>query len=152
MTRRRCLLVVLAGLICAGPVAAEEGGFTIIRAGAVEFQPVEQLPGLAIAVLAGDPAKPGPYVLRVRFSPGVMTPPHFHSQDRLITVLSGTWHAGIGETFDPAATTALTPGSFMRHPAGQAHFDGAKDRPAIVQITGVGPVETTFLDQPHSSP
>ena len=151
MRRYRRWLICLTGLFVLSPaVLAFQGGgddFTIVRAGTVPFEPVPQLPGLEIAVLAGDPAKEGPYVLRVRFAPGVMTPPHFHSQNRLVTVLSGTWYAGIGEVFDPAATTALTPGSFMRHPAGKVHYDGARDEPAVVQITGLGPVETTFLGQ-----
>ena len=77
MRRYRRWLICLTGLFVLSPaVLAFQGGgddFTIVRAGTVPFEPVPQLPGLEIAVLAGDPAKEGPYVLRVRFAPGVMT-------------------------------------------------------------------------------
>src|SRR5690349_4523295 len=36
-------------------------------------------PGLATAVIMGNPNEPGkPYVVRARFSPGTFSPPHFH--------------------------------------------------------------------------
>src|SRR5215831_8733636 len=34
------------------------------------------------AVLFGDPAKPGPYVVRLKWLPGNMSRPHFHPNDR----------------------------------------------------------------------
>jgi hypothetical protein len=42
------------------------------------------------AVLFGDPSKPGPYVIRLRWLPGNMSRPHFHSTDRFFIVLEGT--------------------------------------------------------------
>jgi quercetin dioxygenase-like cupin family protein len=95
------------------------------------------------AIVDGDPAKPGVYVVRVRFKPGVMTRPHFHREDRYAVVLKGTWWTGTGDVFDPNATVPLKVGSFMKHPAGGHHFDGAKDEEVIVQIVGVGPSTTT---------
>src|SRR4249920_4208292 len=53
------------------------------------------------AVLFGDPGKPGPYVVRVKWFPGNMSRPHFHPNDRFFAVLSVTWWMGTGETFDP---------------------------------------------------
>jgi predicted metal-dependent enzyme (double-stranded beta helix superfamily) len=41
------------------------------------------------AVLAGDPSKPGLYVVMVKWLPGGMGRPHFHPNDRFITVLKG---------------------------------------------------------------
>jgi hypothetical protein len=43
------------------------------------------------AVLFGDPSKPGPYVVRLKWLPGNMSRPHFHPNDRFFVVLSGTW-------------------------------------------------------------
>src|SRR5262249_44718933 len=51
------------------------------------------------AVLFGDPSKPGPYVVRIKWFPGNMSRPHFHPNDRFFAVLSGTWWMGTGETF-----------------------------------------------------
>ena len=55
------------------------------------------------AVQFGDPSKPGPYVVRLKWLPGNMSRPHFHPNDRFFVVLSGTWWMGTGEKFDPTA-------------------------------------------------
>ena len=56
------------------------------------------------AVLFGDPTKPGPYVIRIRWLPGNMSRPHSHSTDRFFIVLEGTWWLGTGTKFDPDST------------------------------------------------
>ena len=91
----------------------------------------------------GDPAKPGLYAIRRRFKPGEMSRPHFHDKDRLVTVIKGTWYTGEGDVFEPAKTVPVKTGGFMLHPAGLHHYDGAKDEEVIVQIIGMGPVQTT---------
>ena len=79
--------------------------------------------------------------------PGVMSRPHYHPTDRHVTVISGTWWAGKGPKFDPDSTTPLGPGSYMLHPAGEIHYDGAKDVEAIVEIKGIGPAPTVPAGQ-----
>jgi hypothetical protein len=91
----------------------------------------------------GDPAKPGLYAIRRRFKPGEMSRPHFHDKDRLVTVIKGTWYTGEGDVFEPAKTAPVKTGGFMLHPAGFHHYDGARDEEVIVQIIGMGPVQTT---------
>src|SRR5215216_4486179 len=90
----------------------------------------------------GNPAKPGLYAIRRRFKPGEMSRPHYHDQDRLVTVIKGTWYTGEGDLFDANKTTPIKAGGFMFHPAGLHHFDGAKTEEVIVQIIGMGPVQT----------
>ena len=105
--------------------------------------------GVNQVVITGDPSKPGIYVLRVRFGPGRMSRPHFHDQDRFITVVKGTWWVSLGpgsEVFDPDKTVPVKEGSFVKHPAGGHHYDGAKDEAVIVQIMGMGPVKTTRIN------
>ena len=97
------------------------------------------------AVIQGDPAKPGIYVIRVKFPAGVMSTNHRHREDRHAVVLQGTWWTGTGETFDPSKTVPLKPGSYMMHPAGEAHYDGAKDEDVTIQLIGYGPSETNKL-------
>jgi quercetin dioxygenase-like cupin family protein len=99
------------------------------------------------AVLFGDPSKPGLYVVRVRFPPGAHSNPHFHSRDRHATVIKGVWWNGVGETLDFKQAKPLKAGSYILHPAGGVHWDGAGDEETIVQIIGEGPVETTRLDK-----
>ena len=98
--------------------------------------------GAQTAILEGDPAKAGLYVIRMKFPPGVMSRPHTHSQDRHAVVLKGTWWTGTGPDFKPEATVPVKIGGYMKHPTGGAHFDGAKDEEVIVQIIGMGPVES----------
>ena len=95
------------------------------------------------AVLFGDPSKPGPYVVRVRWFPGNMSRPHFHPNDRFFAVLSGTWWMGTGETFDPASTVPAPAGSYVIHYGGKVHYDGAKDEETIIQVWGMGPATST---------
>src|ERR1700704_3679304 len=52
--------------------------------------------GNSTAILAGDPSKPGLYVVLTKWSPGHMSRPHFHPNDRFVHVVSGTWWVGWG--------------------------------------------------------
>jgi len=100
------------------------------------------------AILFGDPSKPGPYVVRIKWLPGHFSRPHFHNGDRFFAVLSGTWWVGTGETFDPDTTVPMTAGSYVVHHGGQVHYDGAKGEEAIIQLWGIGPVVTTSAEAP----
>ncbi len=95
--------------------------------------------GQEIANLVGDPEKPGFYVLLNKWHPHHMSRPHFHQNDRYITVLSGTWWVGTGPKYDPNTTVAVPAGSYVRHFAKQIHWDGAKDVECILEIVGEGP-------------
>ena len=99
------------------------------------------------AILFGDPAKPGPYVVRLKWLPGNMSRPHVHPNDRFFVVISGTWWVGSGETFNPASTVAMPPGSYVVHYANKPHYDGAKDGEAVIQVWGMGPATTTNVEK-----
>ena len=95
------------------------------------------------AVLFGDPSKPGPYVVRIKWLPGNMSRPHFHANDRFFVVVSGTWWMGTGEKFDPENTVPVPAGSYVIHYGGKIHYDGAKDGETIIQVWGMGPATAT---------
>jgi len=99
------------------------------------------------AILFGDPAKPGPYVVRIKWLPGNFSKPHFHNSDRFFVVISGTWWVGTGNTFNKDETVPAPAGSYVIHKGGQVHFDGAKGEEAIIQVSGIGPVETEQLEK-----
>ena len=99
--------------------------------------------GFQQTVIEGDPTKPGIYIIQVKFPPGVMSRPHSHGETRYATVIKGTWYTGEGDEFAPDKTVPLKPGSYMKHPAGTRHFDGAKDEEVILQLIGMGPSTTT---------
>lgn len=121
----------------------QHSGFVYLPPEAIEYQSAPGS-GLRQALLAGNPASPGLYVIRIEFPAGVTSPPHFHDQDRYITVISGTWAFGMGASGRCEDTLPLPQGSFAVHPAGAVHFDGAcGDAPVTVEIRGMGPVTTT---------
>ena len=128
---------------------AEQASTALVDAQHRRMQPeaAEAAFGNAVQMtVVGDPSKPGIYAIRRRFKPGEMSKPHFHDQDRLVTVIKGTWYSGEGDVFDPNRTVPMKPGSFMLHPKGLHHFDGAKTEEVIVQIIGMGPVKTIEVD------
>ena len=99
--------------------------------------------GLKQAILHGDPAKPGRYIMLVKWTPHHMSRPHFHPNDRFITVISGTWWVGTGSKYDPDSTVAMPAGTFVTHFGKQIHYDGAKDEEAVLEIVGEGPATIT---------
>jgi len=139
-------MCLLAGALASGQSTRPDAN------GVIRIQPDDVTFGtgstMQSIVIAGDPAKPGIYVIRNRFPPGQMSRPHFHDKDRFVTVIKGTWWTAAGpgaDVFDPAKTQPLKTGGFMLHPAGLHHYDGAKDEEVIVQIVGMGPVTTTQI-------
>lgn len=99
--------------------------------------------GAKMAVLEGDPSKPGLYLVLVKWTPHHMSHPHFHPNDRFITVISGTWWVGTGAKFDPESTVPLPAGTFVTHFGKQIHYDGAKDQETVLEIVGEGPATAT---------
>ena len=143
-------MIVLASIMFCTAVLADppKEVMNIVREGDIKFNPNPIVPGLANTVLSGDPRVPGqPYVVRVRFSPGAFSSPHFHPETRFIQVVKGTWWVGAGPKWDKDATTSVPAGSFVIHHPNQIHYDGAKDEEVIVQITGVGPGTSTQVDE-----
>jgi hypothetical protein len=127
--------LVLAGSAQAGPDPA-----------VLSFVPGDKIPwtgdersGAQVYVLWGDPAKPGPYAILVKWLPHHMSQPHDHPNDRHVLVVSGTWWVGTGNTYSPDTTTPMPAGTVVTHYAKQFHYDGAKDEPVILEIVGEGP-------------
>jgi quercetin dioxygenase-like cupin family protein len=137
--------VAVPGSTLHAKLDVDANGFVRLLPGAEEWSDYPGIEGIRIMVIEGDLKKAGPYVIRVKFAPGTMSMPHFHPEDRLCTVIKGTWWSGTGPDFRPETTEPLPAGSYMKHPAGEAHYDGAKGEEVIVQIAGIGPSGTTFI-------
>ena len=121
----------------------------------VHFQPADipyeadpEIPELGYVVLSGNPEEAGIYVIRLKIPPGLaLFPPHYHDQDRFITVISGVWAFGRGDAGKCEDTVPLTAGAYVMHPKGAVHFDGSCGEETVeVQIIGQGPVKTTRID------
>lgn len=139
---------MLGGLLLERPPSfAAQSAASVVRVPIEATKWVDEPDGLGFqtAVIEGDPTKAGIYVIRVHFPPHIMTRPHYHPEARYATVLKGTWYTGSGDTFEPDKTVPLKPGSFMKHPPGVHHYDGAKDEDVILQLIGMGPSATTRL-------
>ena len=138
------LVGLLVGVQIFSEVSAHDpGGFTTTTPERIVWQNVPDGLGAQYAIIRGNPSGSGLYVIRVKFPPYVMDTPHFHPNDRFVTVLQGTWYAGTGETFDISKAAKLKPGSFMFHPGGGVHWDGsAGNEEVIVEVIGEGPGST----------
>ena len=100
------------------------------------------------AILKGDPSKPGLYTILLRIAPNTRIQPHSHRDDRIATVVSGTWYFAYGDEFDETDLKALPPGSFYTEPEGINHFGLTKEE-VLIQMTGIGPSDTVYVDARH---
>ena len=109
--------------------------------------------GAKIAVLNGDPGKAGPFVIRLMAPAGYKIPAHWHTQTENLTVISGTFYLGSGDTMNPAHEHALKAGGYHYLPAKAHHYAFTK-APAVVQINGDGPFDINYInpaDDPQKS-
>jgi len=102
--------------------------------------------GISTTILSGDPNKAGLYAIWLVIPPHTLIKPHHHRDDRVATVVSGLWYIGYGAKREAGALKALPPGSFYTEPAGAPHFAGTEDQQAVVDITGIGPSDTVYVD------
>jgi quercetin dioxygenase-like cupin family protein len=101
--------------------------------------------GAKIAVLQGDPGKPGPFVMRLMVPPGYKIAPHWHTQDESLTVISGTLYFGAGDKVETSKAHTATPGSFHFLSGKDHHYLVAKSE-AVIQINGNGPFDVTYVN------
>jgi quercetin dioxygenase-like cupin family protein len=117
--------------------------------GDLQWRSSPKLHSLQTATLIGDPARPGPYVQRIKLPPNHRLEPHSHPNSaRMVTVLSGTLYFGYGRTFDEAKLRAMTPGSFFTEPANMPHYARTGDQEVVLQLNADGPDGTTYVAQP----
>jgi quercetin dioxygenase-like cupin family protein len=109
------------------------------------------LAGVTTKVLFGDPSKAGFYAVVLSVPARTTIQAHSHRDDRMATVVSGTWRIGYGEHFDERALKTLPPGSVYSEPAAEHHFARTDDEPVLVEISGFGPTDTRYFD-PANTP
>ena len=102
--------------------------------------------GIQTRTIKGDATKPGIYTIQLTIPANVKIQAHTHPDDRVATVVSGTWYIGYGAKFDEEKLKALTAGSFYTEPPGVAHFAKTSREPVVLQITGNGPTGTEYLE------
>lgn len=102
-------------------------------------------PGAMAAVLEGDPSKPQLFTMRIKFPDGFRIAPHWHSNWEHVTVISGTFNLGMGETFDETKGTALPAGSFTFMAPKMRHYAWATGE-TVVQLHGTGPWDIIYVN------
>jgi quercetin dioxygenase-like cupin family protein len=128
-------------LLAAGQGATQH---QILSADSLQWQP-GPLPGSKMEVLYGDPGVEGPFTIRIRAESALKIPPHWHPGDEHVTVLSGTFNLGLGETFDESKLTALHSGDYASMPAKERHF-GSAEAGTVMQIDGMGPFKIMYVN------
>jgi quercetin dioxygenase-like cupin family protein len=112
----------------------------------LKWAPVPSLPaGAQISVIEGPLDKAAPITARIKFPANYRLPAHTHPVIEHVTVISGTFHMGIGDKLNTSKTTALTPGSFAIMQPGTRHFAWTEQE-TIVQIHSVGPWGITYVN------
>ena len=101
--------------------------------------------GAKMAVLNGDPTKAGPFTVRMQAPAGYKVQPHTHPTAERLTVISGTFRIGMGDTFDEAATQEMSAGGYAVLPAGMSHFV-ATTSDSIIQIDSEGPFQINYVN------
>ena len=141
--------LVVAGLSLgtASAVELNPAAITIKMPDAIKWRDPTGAAPVNQAILQGDPTKPGLYVVMNRFKPGAFSKPHFHPNDRFITVVKGTWWVGTGNKWDKDATVPVKVGGFVTHFGKQVHYDGAKDEETWLIIVGDGPATLTLVEE-----
>jgi len=125
----------------------DEGVFRAILPEDIDWKPFPAFPASAhLAVVVGEPSKPGPYLIRVKAASGTKLMPHRHPEDRIYTVMSGVFYIGLGEQFDGDKVKAYPPGAVVVLPGDTWHFHWAKSGEYITQVTGVGPLGIEYRD------
>jgi quercetin dioxygenase-like cupin family protein len=102
--------------------------------------------GGLLAILIGKPTEPGRYVFRLKFPAGYKVMPHSHPDERIYTVLEGTWEIGLGLAFDETKLKRFHSGSVYVLPPATPHFHLAQAGESVVQINGMGPTRTDYVD------
>jgi len=155
MTLRTAVLagVVAAAAWCAVATGQEAASHRRLSPG--EIDALEQtgpsagtsgVSGIQTRVLKGDPTKSGLYTIQLKVPANTRIESHVHPDDRVATIVSGTWYFGYGPRFEEKALKALSSGSFYTEPPNEPHFARTGETPVIVQITGFGPTGTTYTE------
>ena len=92
------------------------------------------LSAVQVIVIYGDPSKAGLYTILLKVAANTKIPAHLHPDDRIGTVVSGTWYFGYGDKFDESKLKKLPVGSVYSEVKGQNHFAMTKEEPVIVGL------------------
>lgn len=124
-----------------------QDAFTAIMAEDMDWEQFAAFPpSVRLAVLAGQPAQEGPYLIRVKVPHGVRLMPHKHPEDRIYTVISGVFYIGLGDQFDHEKLQAYPPGAVIVLPGDTSHFHWARSGEYVTQVSAIGPLGLDYVN------
>lgn len=135
-------------LSCLGASAAlaHSGDHLMTTPDELKWTDVGSLPaGAKLAVIEGPLNEAVPVTFRIRFPANYQLPAHWHPAIEHVTVISGTFHMGVGDKLEPAKTKALSAGSVAIMQPKTNHFAWTKEE-TIVQVHGMGPWGITYVN------
>jgi mannose-6-phosphate isomerase-like protein (cupin superfamily) len=140
---RAAVLVSLAVLLGAGGAAAQDtAGADSLRWGP---GPPSLPPGSRLAVVRGDPGKPGPFTMRAALPDGYRIPPHWHPTRERVRVIEGTLLFAHGSRWDDKKLAPLSSGGRITVPAGHRHYVEAKGN-TVIEVRSTGPFAVTYVN------
>jgi hypothetical protein len=154
MKRKLFLTLVIVGVLCvaghlltiaAHPTAHDKNAFTPET---IPWGPAPPFvaPGAQLAIIEGNPsAATGDYTVRLKMPDGYRIAPHWHPQRENVTVISGTFKVGMGDTFDKDKMAAFPAGSFAYLDPNMHHYAMASGE-VIVQVHGSAPLQFNYVN------
>ncbi len=142
--KQRMFTLLAAAILLGAPMAAHAGdtGHSVTTAEKMAWAPLDpkQPGGIQLAVLYGDPAKPGPIGLRLKIPAGFEIGSHSHSTTEYISVLSGKAKVSWGAKADIMNGDDIGPGSFFWMKNGEHHDLKALEE-TVVDLNATGPFD-----------
>ena len=128
-------------------VHGEMAGANLYPPGDIQWKdgPPSLPKGAKIAVLEGDPAKEGPFVMRVKVPDGFHIPAHTHPKPERVTIIQGTFKLAMGDKLNRADANTLPTGTYGVWPPGMVHAVWTEGE-TIVQFHGMGPWVINYVN------
>jgi hypothetical protein len=147
------LMLIVALLDLSGAEAEDRPSEYIrVTSADIKWSSLPSMPkGAQIAVLQGNPGKPGLFTIRVKLPANYALPVHSHPDERTRTTISGTYYSAIGDKADSSKLIAFPPGTVSYVPPTVWQFAETRDEEVVFQITGIGPTGIDYLN-PEDNP
>src|ERR1700730_16026830 len=152
--KRNAYITAVVALLCWAGLVFTSGAQTSSSAkhaftpDAVPYGPAPAFvaAGAQLAVLEGNPgATTGDYTVRLKMPDGYRIAPHWHPKRENVTVISGTFKVGMGDTFDKDKMGSFSAGSFAFLDPDMHHYAMASGE-VVVQVHGMSPLQFNYVN------
>lgn len=147
------LLLIIATAVAqstASKSSSAKPRHVLLTPDAMQWMPAPAATGMPsavqVSILSGDPFRTGPFVIRLKIPADGNVAAHWHPTDENVTVLQGTFSAGMGDKFTGADVHDFPTGSYVLMPKTMHQFAMAKGGEVIVQVHAQGPFVLNYVD------